>query len=102
MITFHFSFHLTVLIPDEFPSLFDDKMGKISGGTINLHIDSSVTPVAQQHHRIPFHVRKDVETELQYLHELDVIEEATGPTPWVSPIVVVPKKKMGVYAFALT
>ena len=39
-----------------------------------------------------FHIRKDVENELQRLEDLDVIERVEGPTPWVSPIVVVPKK----------
>ncbi|KAK3743590.1 hypothetical protein QZH41_010231, partial [Actinostola sp. cb2023] len=29
--------------------------------------------------------------ELERLEKLDIIEEITGPTPWVSPIVVVPK-----------
>ena len=37
IITFNFAFHVTVPIPDEFPSLFDGKVGKISGSTINLH-----------------------------------------------------------------
>lgn len=39
-----------------------------------------------------FHVREQVEAELKNLEELDIIERAEGPTPWVSPIVVVPKK----------
>ncbi|CAB4031803.1 Hypothetical predicted protein, partial [Paramuricea clavata] len=34
----------------------------------------------------------DVEKELQRLENLDIIEQVVGPTPWVSPIVVVPKK----------
>ena len=29
--------------------------------------------------------------ELKHLEELDIIEPVTGPTPWVSPIVAVPK-----------
>jgi len=33
-----------------------------------------------------------VETELKNLEELDIIERAEGPTSWVSPIVVAPKK----------
>ena len=45
---------------------------------------------------MPFHVRKDVEAELKRLREMDVIEEVTDPTPWVSPVVVVPKKNKGV------
>ena len=35
---------MSVPIPDEFPSLFDGKMGKFSGVIINLHIKSSVPP----------------------------------------------------------
>ena len=48
-------------------------------------------PKQQPHRRIPFHVRQDVEKELERLESLDIIEKVTGPTPWVSPILVVPK-----------
>ena len=68
-------------------------IGKIKGHAVKLHIDKSVSPVAQPHQRIPFHQRKKVEDELQCLRDLDIIEEVDGPTPWVSPIVVVPKPK---------
>ena len=37
-------------------------------------------------------MRKKVEAELKRLEELDIIEKVKGPTPWISPIVVVPKK----------
>lgn len=71
-------------------------MGKIDGVKVKLHINKDVPPVTQRHRRIPFHVRKDVETELKRLEDLDVIEPVSGPTPWVSPVVVVPKKSKGV------
>ena len=71
-------------------------MGKISGVVINLYIESSVRPVTQRHRRIPFHVRKDVEAELKGLRKMELIEEVTGSTPWVSPVVVVPKKNKAV------
>ena len=90
MITFNFTFHVSVPILDEVPSLSDGKMGKISGVIINLHIESSVPPVTQRHRRIPFHRMKDVEAELKRLKEMDLIEEVSGPTPWVSPVVEVP------------
>ena len=32
-----------------------------------------------------------METELERLERLDIIEKVEGPTPWTSPIVVVPK-----------
>ncbi|GFS22577.1 retrovirus-related Pol polyprotein from transposon 412 [Elysia marginata] len=70
--------------------------GKIKGIKIKLHIDEKVQPVAQKHRRIPYHIRKDTEAELKRLEEQDIIENVEGATPWVSPIVVIPKKTGGV------
>ena len=83
LITFDFTFHVSVPIPDEFPSLFDGKTGKISGVIINLHIESSLLPVTQRHRRIPFHMRKDVEAKLKRLREMD------------KPCVSCPQEKQG-------
>jgi hypothetical protein len=69
-------------------------MGKIKDQIITLHVDETVTPVSQKHRRIPFHVRKDVEKELQRLEEQDIIEKVTGPTPWTSPCLVAPRKQV--------
>lgn len=77
-------------LQQEFQCLFDG-IGKVKDKIVKLHIDPNITPKQQPHRRIPFHVRKDVEKELQRLEALDIIEEVEGPTPWVSPIVVVPK-----------
>ena len=68
-------------------------ISKIKDHAVKLYIDKSISPVAQPHRRIPFHQRKKVEDELQRQQDLDIIEEVDGPTPWVSPIVVVPKPK---------
>ena len=68
-------------------------LGKLKERKIKLHVDESIAPVAEPHRRIPFHVRKQVENELERLESLDIIEKAEGPTPWVSPIVVAPKPK---------
>ena len=57
-----------------------------------LHVDPDITPKQQPHRRIPFHVRGDVKKKLERLERLDFIERFEGPTPWISPIVVVPKK----------
>ena len=76
---------------EEFQDLFGG-IGKIKDKTIKLHIDPEVATKQQPHRRIPFHIRKDVEKELQRLEDLDIIETVDGPTPWVSPVVVVPKK----------
>ena len=87
--TYHSS--STTEYPPEFECLFSG-IGKLRGKTVKLHIDPDVSPKQQPHRRIPFHVRSDVEKELQRLEDLDIIEKVDGPTPWISPIVVVPKK----------
>ena len=74
----------------DFPSLLNG-MGEYKGEPVRIHVDESITPVAQPHRRIPFHVRKQVEEKLRQLESDGIIERAQGPTPWVSPIVVVPK-----------
>ena len=67
-------------------------MGKMKDVTISLHIDKNVKPVAQKHRRIPFHMRSKVESELQRLEKLDIIEKVdSSATDWISPIVMVPK-----------
>ena len=86
------SFARQVNVPEELYEGF----GKIKGLNIKLHIDEQVHPKKQTHRRIPYHVRKSVEKEIQRLEEQDIIEQVEGPTPWVSPIVVVPKKSGGV------
>ena len=80
-----------VKVIEDYSDLFEG-MGKVKDRLITLHIDETVTPKQQKHRRIPFHIRKDVERELARLEADDVIEKTDGPTPWVSPIVVVPKK----------
>jgi len=79
------------LLKEEFKSLFGG-IGKVQNKEVKLHIDPDVAPRQQPHRRTPFHVREDVEKELERLEKLDIIEKVEGPTPWVSPIVIVPKK----------
>ena len=69
-------------------------LGKLKGKQIQLSIDQSVKPVAQQQRRVPFHLREKVEMELKSLESQDIIEKVpeSEHTDWVSPIVVVPKK----------
>ena len=68
-----------------------DPIGKLKNYQVKLHIDNSVKPVAQGHRRVPFHLRKKVEQELEKLETQDIIERVDGPTPWISPIVTPPK-----------
>ncbi len=68
-------------------------VGKLKGYQVKLHIDDSVTPVTQPHRRIPFHVRKQFEEQLEKNEQQGVIERVDHPTPWVSAVVVAPKPK---------
>ena len=79
-------------IYEEFPSVFN-RLGKLKDVKIKFHVDDRVTPVAQPPRRIPFHVRDQVEKELDRLEQMDVIEKVEGPTPWVSNLVIAPKPK---------
>lgn len=81
-------------LKEEYKDIFTG-LGKLKDVKIKLHIDRSVPSVVQNHRRSPFHVRKNIEEQLQMDEDRGVIERPTGPTPWVSPIVVVPKKDTG-------
>ena len=58
---------------------------------LDIPIDQNVKPVTQPMRRVPFSMRDKLEQKLNELVDLDVIERAEGPTPWISPVVVVPK-----------
>ena len=80
-------------VADIFETLPDQGKEKEYNKAITaLNVNSSARPLAQKFRRLPFHVHEQVEAELKNLEELDIIEQAEGPTPWVSQIVVVPKK----------
>lgn len=49
-------------------------------------------PVAQPARRIPFHLRQKVSAALDKLEQQGIIEKVDGATPWISPLVVIPKK----------
>ena len=75
----------------EYNDLFHG-LGKLKDVQIHLHVDKTVQPVAQRYRRVSFHICKDLEEQIRKDEENDVIEDAKGPTPWVSPVVVVPKR----------
>ena len=78
-------------LQEEFECLFGG-IERLRNKIVKLHVDPDITPRQQPHSSIPFHVRGDVEKELERLERLDVIERVEGPTPWISPIVVGPRK----------
>ncbi len=76
----------------EHPDL-SKNVGLMKDFKVKLYIDKSVTPVAQWHRRILFHLRSKVEKELKCLKDLKIIEQVQGLTLWVLPIIVAPKPR---------
>ena len=75
-------------------------LGCLKGDPVKLSINKEYPPKTQPLRRIPYHMRKKVEEALLDLEKEGIIEripENEG-TPWVSPIVSVPKKdgKVGI------
>ena len=72
-------------------------LGKLKGDKIKLNMDKEHTPKAQPQRRIPFHIRADIQRALEELEQQYIIERVPDnqTTPWVSPIVPVPKKDGG-------
>ena len=66
-------------------------LGKLKNFQLQIPIDKSVKPIAQNLRPVPFSLREEIEKKLERLLEMDIIERAEGPTPWVSPIVAAPK-----------
>ena len=80
----------TAEIVDRYKSLFK-VIGKLKDFQLKNPIDSSIEPVCQTARRVPYHLRDKLSQKLKELEKLDIIEKTTGPTHWVSPVIVVPK-----------
>ena len=79
------------IIKQKFPKCFEG-VGKLKDFQLKIPIDESVKPVIQPIRRIPFHLLEKLDRKLEELQQFDIIEKVEGPSLWVSPIVVVPKK----------
>ncbi|XP_030849310.1 uncharacterized protein K02A2.6-like [Strongylocentrotus purpuratus] len=75
---------------EEFKPVFQG-VGKLRDRQIKLKVDPEIRPVAQPVRRTPFGLRDRVKEKIQELVEQDIIEPVEEPTPWVSPVVIVPK-----------
>ena len=77
-------------IENQSPKLFQG-IGQLQNFEVKLHIDPAVSLVAQPARRIPFHMRRKVSAAFKQLEDDDIIEKVKGPTPWISPLVIIPK-----------
>ena len=72
-------------------------VGKLKDYQLKIHVDPEINPVAQPQQCVPIHVRKDVEKKLKELQDLDIIDDAEGPMPWVSPLLALAKSNGDVH-----
>ena len=77
------------VISREFADIFEG-YGKFEG-TVCLNVDDSVQPVRMPLRKLPIPVRDRVANELQHLEENGIIARVTGPTAWISALLVVAK-----------
>ena len=67
-------------------------LGKVTDFEHKITIDPEVKPVSQQLRRMPVYQIEAVNNKLHRMLEQDIIEEVTEASPWVSNLVIVPKK----------
>ena len=70
-----------------FSEMWDGKLGRISA--VEHHIPTSGPPIASQPYRAGPHSRTLIDSEVQRMLDMDVIEPASGP--WSAPVVLIPK-----------
>lgn len=65
---------------------------KMLGVKIKLSINPEVKPIQQAMRRVPIALEKQVEDKINQMLAQDIIEPVSGPTSWISPIVIVFKE----------
>ena len=66
--------------------------GKLRDYQVKRHVAPEVLAVVQPVRRTPFSLREKVKKKIEKLVAIDITEPVEGPTPWVRPVVVVPKQ----------
>ena len=68
-----------------------DPIPKMKGITAKIKMNPQIIPFYQPMRRIPIPLEESVDRKLDGLLKRDIIKIKTGPTTWVSPLVVVRK-----------
>ena len=84
----------TQKVLDAHSSVFSG-IGCLKDVKVHITLEDDAVPVACRYTRVPVHLRPALEKELQIQVDAGIIEPVSGPTPWVSRIVVVPKQRPG-------
>ena len=71
--------------------VFKEGVGQLEG-KYHIRLDHRVDPVQHAPRRVPVALRDQLKETLDGLIQQDIIAPVTKPTPWISSMVVVPKK----------
>ena len=77
-------------VEGEFPLVFQEGLGRYTGGLVSLHQDESVKPRFFKARPVPLARQQKVEEELKRLEDAGIIRPVSH-SEWAAPIVVVPK-----------
>ena len=79
----------------KYKGVFRKKLGKHENIKVKLHIDPTITPVAQPPSKIPYGYQDKLSEHLKKLKDDDIIEDArmNEPTTWISNLVFSPKPR---------
>ena len=81
----------TEQLVQRYPKVFAEGVGLLKG-KYHIRIDPTVEPTEDAPRRVPVALRDRLKTTLDDLVRQEIIAPVTEPTPWISSIVVVPKK----------
>ena len=73
------------------PKVFSDGVGLLEGN-YHIRLDTSIDPVQHSPRRVPVPLRDHLKATLEDLVKQEILAPVTEPTPWISSMVVVPKK----------
>ena len=76
---------------DEFPSLFEEGLGKIKGKEATIHLTKGAVPKCMSARPLPYAMKAKVDVELDRLIEEGILEPVEF-SEWVSPVVIHKKK----------
>ena len=74
-----------------YPQVFKEGVGCLEG-EYHIRIDPQQAPVQHPPRKVPVALRDRLKSTLEDLENQDILTSVTEPTPWVSSVVVVPKK----------
>ena len=76
---------------EQYPTVFGEGVGRLEG-QYHIRLDESVSPVQHSPRRFPVPLRETLRHTLADLTEQGIIAPVQRPTPWISSMVIVPKK----------